>query len=188
MSWRELSKNSARLLQASGAVLILGLSSVGIGGCGFHPLYGPTASGANLDQVMKTIQIATIPSRTGQRLRNELIFGTGGGAGEAVNPVYRLDVALRESVRNGFITSQGIATGQVVQLDAEYRLVRIRDNETVFKGYSTSEAAYDRVGSTGVAGSTYGDVRAAIDAENRAARTLADTMKTRVAAYLSSAA
>ena len=86
------------------------------------------------------------------------------------------------------MTSQGAATGQTLELDAEYRLVRLKDNEIVFKAWSTSQASYNLVGSTGQAGSTYGDTRSPLDAENRAARSLADTIKTRLAAYLSSAA
>jgi LPS-assembly lipoprotein len=187
MSWLEFSKNGNRLLKGAGYVVMAGLLGLGVSGCGFHPLYGPTASGANLTDVMKTVQVSTIGSRTGQRLRNELIFGTTGG-GEPLAPVYRLDVALRESVRNTLITTTGAPTGQVLQLDAEFRLIRIKDNETVFKGYSAAEAAYDLSGSTGNAGSIYGDTRAALDAENRAARSLADTLKTRLAAYLSHSA
>ena len=185
MSWRELSKDSGRLLRGAVALAIAGLLVLSAGGCGFHPLYGPTASGANLSEVMKSIDVANIPSRTGQRLRNELIFAnTGGGA--PLKPVYRLDVVLRETVRNTLVATTGAPTGQVLQLDAEYRLVRLADNESVFKAWSTAEAGYNLAGSTGIAGSTYGDTRAAIDAENRAARSLADTIKTRVAAFLSS--
>ena len=187
MWWRKSSKNNGRLFRGAAAVAFAGLLGLGAGGCGFHPLYGPTASGANLSDVMKAVDVATIPSRPGQRLRNELIFGTTGG-NAALPPIYRLDVALRELTRNTLVTSQGLPTGQVVQLDAEFRLVRIKDNETVFKGYSTSEASYNLAGVTGLAGTSYGDTRAAIDAENRAARSLADTMKTRLAMYLSKAA
>lgn len=186
MWWRELSKNF-RPLRGAAAVGLAGLVSLGAGGCGFHPLYGPTASGANLSDLMKAVDVATIPSRTGQRLRNELIFGTTGG-GERAAPIYRLDVALRETTRNTLVTQQGAATGQVVELDAEYRLVRLKDNEVVYKGYSSAQATYNQIGSTSIAGSSYGDVRAAIDAENRAAVSLADTIKTRMAAFLSSGA
>jgi LPS-assembly lipoprotein len=186
MSWRELSKHN-RYIRGAAAAALLGLVSLGAGGCGFQPLYGSTASGANLADVMKTVDVATIGGRTGQRLRNELIFGTTGG-GAAAAPIYRLDVALRETTRNTLVTQQGLATSQILELDAEYRLVRITDNEVVFKAWSNSQAAYNMVGSTGLAGSTYGDTRAGLDAENRAARTLADTIKTRLAAYLSGAA
>jgi LPS-assembly lipoprotein len=130
--------------------------------------------------------VAPIGSRTGQRVRNELIFGTTGG-GAASKPLYRLDVVLRESVRNTLVATTGAPTGQVLQLDAEYRLIRLKDNEAVFKAWSTAEAAYNLSGATGI-GSTYGDTRASLDAENRAARSLADTIKTRLAAFLSSAA
>ena len=75
-----------------------------------------------------------------------------------------------KQTRNTLVTQQGASTGQIIELDAEYRLVRIKDNEVVFKGWSNSQASYNLVGSTGLAGSTYGDTRAAIDAENRAAR------------------
>lgn len=186
MWWRELAKHNRRFRGAA-AIALAGLVSLAASGCGIHPLYGPTASGANLGEVMKAIDVATIPSRPGQRLRNELIFGTTGGGGASA-PIYRLDVALRETIRNTLVTQQGAATGQIVELDSEYRLVRIKDNEVVFKAYSNSQASYNLVGATGLVGSTYGDTRAVIDAENRAARSLADTMKTRLAAYLSNAA
>jgi LPS-assembly lipoprotein len=187
MSWLEHSKNGSRLIKGAGVAVVAGFLGLSAGGCGFHPLYGPTASGENLSEAMKQVQIATIPSRTGQRLRNELIFGATGG-GEAAVPVYRLDIALRESVRNTLVKSTGAPSGQILQLDAEFRLVRLKDNETVFKGASTAEAAYDLTGWSGTTGSVYGDTRAALDAENRAARSLADTLKTRLAAYLSRSA
>jgi LPS-assembly lipoprotein len=187
MSWRELTKNSGRFWKGAGVAILIGLLGVGAGGCGFHPLYGTTASGANLPELMKSVQISQIGGRTGQRLRNELVFGTTGGGG-TLAPIYRLDIALRESVRNTLVTNAGNPTGQILQLDAEFRLIRLKDNETVFKGASTAEASYDLSGSTGNAGSIYGDTRAALDAENRAARSLEDTLKTRLAAYLSHSA
>jgi LPS-assembly lipoprotein len=187
MSWLKFSGYGSRPLKGAAFAAAAGILAISGGGCGFHPLYTTTASGANMVEAMKTVQIAPIPSRVGQRLRNEMIFGMTGG-GNAATPIYRLDIVLRESVRETLVTNAGNATGAVLQLDAEFRLVRIKDNETVFKGYSTQEAAYDLNGSSGNAGSIYGDVRANIDAENRAAVSLADTLKTRVAAYLSHSA
>jgi LPS-assembly lipoprotein len=185
MSWLEISKNGNRLRRGAGLALIAGFLAFGSAGCGFHPMYGtPTAGGHDLTEMMKRVEIAAISSRTGQKLRNELLFGTTGGGG-TLPPVYRLDIALRESYRNTLVTQAGNPTGRILQLDAEFRLVRLADNETVFKGASTSEAASDLAGSTGNAGSIYGDTRAALNAQNRAARTLADTLKTRLAAYLS---
>src|SRR3974390_1010571 len=109
MWWRRFSEDTGRFLRGALALLLASLLSLAAGGCGFHPLYGPTASGANLTQVMKTIEVANIPSRTGQRIRNELIFGTTGG-GERLPTAYRLDVAIRESIRNTLITTSGLPT------------------------------------------------------------------------------
>jgi len=184
MSWLEISKCGSRSLKGAGFAVIASLTSLSISGCGLHPMYATASNGSSLVDVMKSVQVATIPSRTGQRLRNELVFGTTGG-GEPAAPVYRLDIALRESVRNTLIMNTGAPTGQILQLDAEFRIIRIKDNETLFKGSSTAEAAYDLTGFSGTTGSIYGDTRAALDAENRAARSLADTLKTRVAAFLS---
>ncbi len=160
------------------------VACLGIGGCGFQPLYGPTASGQNLVEVMKTVQVGIVPGRVGLKFRNELIFGTTGG-NDPLPPAYRMDVILRESVRNTLVTRQGNPTGQVFELYAEFRLVRLKDNEVVLKGSGSANADYDLAGSTGNAGSVYGDLRAGIDAQNRAARMLADNFKTRIAAFLS---
>ena len=184
MSLLEYSKSGSRFLKGAAVAAIASVLGFGVSGCSFHPMYATTPAGGSLNDVMKTVQIATIPSRSGQRLRNELIFGAYGG-GESAPPVYRLEIALRESVRNTLVMNTGAPTGQILQLDAEFRLVRIKDNEPVFKGYSTAEAAYDLTGWSGTTGSIYGDTRANIDAENRAASSLADTLKTRVAAFLS---
>ena len=184
MWWLEHSKSGGRFRKGAAVAVIASVLGFGVTGCAFHPMYATTPTGGNLTDVMKAVQISPIPSRTGQRLRNELIFGTTGG-GEPAAPVYRLEIALRESVRNTLVTNTGAPTGQILQLDAEFRVVRVKDNETLFKGYSTAEAAYDLAGWSGTTGSIYGDTRATLDAENRAARSLADTLKTRVAAFLS---
>src|SRR5271157_847449 len=166
MSWLEHSKDSRRFLKGAAVAVIASVLGLGVSGCGFHPMYATTPTGGSLVDVMKAVQIAPIPSRVGQRLRNELIFGATGG-GDPAAPAYRLEIALRESVRNTLVTNTGAPTGQILQLDAEFRVVRIKDNETLFKGYSTSQAAYDLTGYSGITGSIYGDTRAVLDAENR---------------------
>ena len=54
--------------------LLLGLTLSACGSEGFRPLYGTTASGVGLEEKMAQVQVAPIPSRVGQRIRNELIF------------------------------------------------------------------------------------------------------------------
>lgn len=146
-----------------------------------QPLYGTTPGGQALKDVMAGVEIATIPGRVGQRIRNELIFGTTRG-GYAADSKYELAIIVRESVGDILVTQQGDSRGQMFYLTAEFALIRKSDKEVVFKGKSVARAAFDRFDPI------FANIRARIDAENRAASTVADGIRTRVAAYLSSTA
>jgi LPS-assembly lipoprotein len=149
-------------------------------GCGWQPLYGPTASGANLNEVMRTVDISTVPGRVGQRIRNELIFKqTGGGERPTDKPKYRLDIAVRESLINTAVERTGDPKSQVYQLYTLFKLVRVADGVVVLEGHSNARAAFDK------ANSVFADIRAKIDAEDRAARTISEAINTRLAVYFS---
>lgn len=168
----------AKILKLAAIGGFLAATATLTSGCGFQPLYGPTASGAQLEDIMRTVDISPVPGRVGQQVRNELIFKTTGG-GLAGDSQYRLDIAIRESVVNLLVEGTGNIEGQVYQLYSEFKLVRIEDNEVVLSGHSNSRAAFDKVGSV------FADIRAQRDAENRAAKTIAETIRTRLASYLS---
>jgi len=152
-------------------------AALGLAGCGFQPLYGTTAGGSRLGAVMAGVDVTPIPGRVGQRLRNELIFeNTGGGAAAAAT--YKLDIVIRESLINELVQISGNAKGEVYQLDATFRLIS-RDGRVVLEGKATSRASFERFQTI------FSNVRAQVDVENRAARTVADTIRTRIAAYIS---
>lgn len=165
-----------RAFAAIGMISLLALS-----GCGWKPLYGTTAGGADLQDVMRSVEIATIPGRVGQQVRNELIYDTTGGGTSGV-PEYRLDIAIRESVLNTLVANTGDPQSQTYQLYTQFKLIRLSDNEVVLKGNSNARASYDKVDSV------FADIRARRDAENRAAKTIADAVRVRMAAYLSAEA
>ena len=75
----------------------------------------------------------------------------------------------------------GDATGQVYQVDATFKLVDPA-GKVLLQGTAISRAPYNRFQEI------FANVRARYDAENRAARTVADTIRTRIAAYLNTAA
>ena len=160
---------------------LLGGSAILTAGCGFQPLYGPTASGGQLSDVMKTVDITTIPGRVGQQIRNELIFRTTGG-GYAEKPRYRLDIAVKESVMFTLVNKQGDAQGEIYQLYSQYKLIRLADNQVVLEGHTNARAAFDKLESV------FDNIRAKRDAEDRSSRTIAEAIRTRIAAYLSTAA
>jgi LPS-assembly lipoprotein len=156
---------------------------------GFHPLYGPTASGVSLQERLKELDVAPIPGRVGQRIRNELIFQASGG-GELQPPTHRLEVTTSESVQTTLADSTGAAAGGAYNLQAAFKLVRINDKKVVLQGTSYGRAAFERyTNTTTTTGTafTYSNVRAREDAENRAAKVVAEDLSTRVAIYLSGA-
>jgi LPS-assembly lipoprotein len=150
-------------------------------GGGFRPLYGETPSGAGLQERLRHVDIAPIPGRVGQRIRNDLIFENTGG-GEQLPPTHRLEVTITESVLTTLVKIDGDSLGQIYAVQANFKLVNIRDKKVVLQGTSHGRAGFERFQSI------YSNVRAREDAENRAARTVSDDVKTRVAAYMSGAA
>ena len=166
------------LLVAMGVVAATPL----LAGCGFQPLYGTTATtGSSLVTLMEAVDIAPIPGRVGQEVRNELIFKTTGGDLPA-EPQFRLEIAMREAAQPLLVEIDGDAKGLMYAIDADFRLIRIKDKTVMLTAKASSRAAYQKVESI------FANTRARRDAEDRAARELADSIRTRVAAFLSSAA
>jgi LPS-assembly lipoprotein len=164
----------------AGALLLA--AALGLAGCGFQPLYGTTAGGSRLAAVMQGVEVTPIPGRVGQRIRNELIFQNSGDGSEPATGNYKLDIVIKETVVNELVKITGDATGQVYELDATFKLINTADGRVLLNGKAMSRAAYQRVETI------FSNVRARVDAENRAARTVAESIKVRIAAFLSQAA
>ena len=109
----------------------------------FRPLYGPTASGEHLQDVLAKVDIAPIPSRVGQRIRNELIFNNTGGR-EAPKPAYRLEIVIREGINSTLVTKEGEAYSQVYNVEAGYQLINIKQKSVALQGSSHARAAFER--------------------------------------------
>jgi LPS-assembly lipoprotein len=156
----------------------------GCGDSGFHPLYAtsPLVGGSATAAKLASLEVAPIPSRVGQRLRNELIFQTTGGGNEALSPAYRLEIVVTESISATLVQVNGNSSGSIYNLNAKFRLVRIADKSVALQGESNGRIMFERFESV------YSNVRARKEAEDRAATTVAEDLKSRLAAYLSSAA
>lgn len=152
----------------------------GCGDSGFRPMYASSAitGGADLNEKLAQLDVAPIPGRVGQRLRNELIYQSTGG-GNALQPVYRLEIVMRESITATLVQEDGNSSGSVYNLKASFRLIRIADRSVALQGESNGRAAFQRFDSV------FANVRARQDAEDRAAKTVGDELKGRLAAYLS---
>ena len=150
------------------------------GASAFRPMYGSAVGGATAEK-MAQVEFGGIPGRVGQRIRNDLIFDSTGG-GYALPPVYRFDVTIREQLVSTLVNHKGEAQSQVYNLEAKFQVIRLADKKVVLQGTSFGRAAFERYTSI------FSNVQAKQDAENRAARTVATDLKSRLAAYLAGAA
>ena len=151
------------------------------GNSGFQPLYGSLRNDLGTSEKLRAIQFAPIPGRVGQRVRNELIYLTTGGDYQD-EPIYRLEVAIRETVTSTLVQRTGESNAKVYNLDANFQLINLADKKVVLKGTSYSRAGFERFRSI------FANVRARKDAEDRAAKTVAEDLKSRLAAYLATQA
>ncbi|MEQ1714294.1 MAG: hypothetical protein ABL908_23245, partial [Hyphomicrobium sp.] len=102
--------------------------------------------------------------------------------GAAAAPIYRLELVMSETVSATLVSTDGDALGSVYSIDVNFRLIRASDKSVVLKGTSFGRAGFERFRSI------FANVRAREEAENRAASTVGQELKSRLAAYLSSAA
>jgi LPS-assembly lipoprotein len=139
-----------RTALAAGIALALGLAA----GCTVRPLYGelaPAAPGAP-SPLLASVHIPPVSGRVGQEVRNHLIFLFGGGQGQPAAPAWRLtlDTTVTRSVPATVSTRN-------INLDAS--------------GRRSVQAPYD------IPAQDFAASRAVRDAENRAARELAELLR-----------
>ena len=150
-------------------------------GCGFAPLYanrGKPGTSAQAD--LNATKIATIPDRSGQMLRNELIDRMNVG-GEPRAPVYELKVKLRESEEKLLVRKDEVATAANLTLFADYQLTEIASGKVLTSGTARVLTRYD------VLRAQYGTIAAEQDARSRGVGQLAEDIRTRVGIYFNSA-
>jgi LPS-assembly lipoprotein len=110
--------------------------------CGFTPIYA-TQDNKKTAASFNQINIAIIPNREGQFLRNALIdrFYTNG---EPKNPHYQLKISpIREQTYNFDITVDSEATRRQLKLSATMRLIDLKTKKTVLKRSLLSIASYN---------------------------------------------
>jgi LPS-assembly lipoprotein len=165
-----------RTLGLAAAALTLAL-----GGC-LRPLYGPTASGERLQDILASIEVAepvtaVLQERIGHYLRSELIFMLD-GSGQPKAKRYRLTLNITESAQSPIVdTLTGRMESATLIGRATYTLYA-GDGRVVTSGTATGSATYDRTPQR------FAAVRAAREAEIRVGTLLAEQIKTRIAAVL----
>ncbi len=156
------------------------LLSVGLAACGsngFTPMYAASSDGSSLSSELRLVRITTFPGRVGQLVRNELTFQTTGGNNQ-VAAKYRLDIALTERVTTTLVNEQGDSLSQIYSIDAAFKLTNLTGDKVFLQGTSFGRASFERVSSI------FANVRAREGAEVRTAKTVANDIRSRLAAFL----
>lgn len=147
-----------------------------LGGC-FQPLYGEASiGGGSVEAALRDIVVDPVPDRIGHYIVQELGFALN-GSGEAGKARYRLSITVKEQVQATIVnTTTGSASAATVLVDVDFKLVTVDGGKVVIAGKAYGSASYDRNSQR------FASLRAARDAEIRIAKTIADQMRTRLAA------
>lgn len=128
--------------------ILLIVSLLLIASCGFEPVYGTMGSkNTTVEAGLEQVDIAIIPDREGQYLRNALIDRFYRYT-RPQNPKYNLVVApVTERLIDLDITKDSDATRGQLRLTTSLRLVNIETQETVLTRGLQSISSYNILGS-----------------------------------------
>jgi LPS-assembly lipoprotein len=176
-----------RLLRWLAVAAAAGLTA----GC-FQPLYGeyaatgPGAVAPNVRDAFATVQVNQIAAPNGTpeariavEVRNNVIWELTGGGG-AGTPAYLLAISMKMS-KTAMIVD--IATGrteaEIVGIDVSYTLTEIGTKKVVVNGQTFARVSSDVPGLQ----QRFAHQRAQRDAEDRAAKVIAEQIRSRLASY-----
>ncbi len=145
--------------------------------CQFQPLHGD--NGISKAGGLEQVGVASVDSRVGQQVRNNLLFLLNGGrATDQKTHEAKLRVTFR-NVLSASLPSVEDSTGGTVTVEVSYELIDLKTAETVATGKRNAIASYDRTGQV------LANNRATRDAENRAAKEAAEAIRLAIASDLS---
>ena len=174
-----------------GLAAALALSTL-LAGC-FEPLYGEKtlAGGPGLRQRLSSVTIEPISAASGSpaariavEVQNDLSFDLTGGAGQT-SKTHQLKINL-SSQNQQVIVDITTARADVQQfgINATYSLVEIATGKSVVVGQAVARVSYDNPGQQ----QRFANALGQRDAENRAAKVISDTIKSRLASYFAAGA
>lgn len=183
MWWCDRSTRTAPFLRIGLALSLAALTAA----C-FQPLYGEqtVAGRPGLQQALRGVDVAQIDAPSGSsearlavEIRNALLFDlTGGGPGS--QPTHRLTVRMN-TTRSTVIVDVNTIRPDIENygINASYSLIDLRTRQPVFSSSTFARVSYDIPGQQ----QRFARVRGLRDAENRAAKVIAENIRTRLAAY-----
>lgn len=163
------------------SLALLSLLLAGAVGCTVRPLYSdaPVATdGTTTGAALSSVSIRPAKTRDGQEVRNQLIFLFNGGQAQTSSPAYELELGVvtsRDISTISQTSSVSQPTSGAVTMFSTYTLVDAATQKPVATGRRQITSQYD------IPDQEFAAYRAQRDAENRAARELAELLKLAVA-------
>jgi LPS-assembly lipoprotein len=159
------------------------------GGC-FQPLYGDQSLGVagspSLRSALASVDVKQITALKGSdearlavEIRNALLFDFTGGGPEA-RPAYSLTIRMTSTVSDIIVdTSTTRPAIEDYGINATYVLTEIASSKQVVTGQTFARVSYDIPGQE----QRFARLRGLRDAESRAAKVIADNIRSRLASY-----
>lgn len=173
-----------RGIRAAGAVALVAAATA-LSACTVRPLYSaaPLTYGAQppVDELASVI-IKPVETRYGQEVRNHLIFMMGRGRGEPGQPRYSMQLnvtSVTESAAQIQVADENEPSAATVTMKGFYKVTAVDGGDVVAEGEREVTSSYD------VPRQEFAAIRAERDAQNRAARELAEALHLDVAQELS---
>ncbi len=153
------------------------------GGC-FQPLYSDyttSTMGVSVKTALRGIEIPEIKGLIGHYFRNELVFEFDGSGEPDAQKTAKLEAAVTESVEVVTVDyANGRADSAVLVATVTWKLTRNGTAEILASGTNSVRVPYER------SSQRFATVRAARDAQVRAAKNLATIVRGQIAADLTS--
>lgn len=183
MSWLELDRTRRFVVTLVGVACLGGLTA----GC-FQPLYGEQSFTGlpAIGPALAGVDVAQIPAPAGSsearvavELRNQLLFDIRGGS-EPLPPTHRLAIRMTSNRLSVIVdVNSGRPDVENYGLNAFYTLTEIKSGKVAVTGTTFARVSYDIPGQA----QRFARARGLRDAENRAAKVIADNIKSRLASY-----
>ncbi len=174
-------KRSITLESVTKLAAALALMAV-LSACQFRPLHqdSSTISDGSVNLSSVTVQ-DNVNTRVGQQVRNRLLFLLNGG--NAPQPTHETRLSVTWFNRQlaaipAQIAGGGDTTAGTVTVVAKYELFDLSTGKAIARGTRQSAASYDRTGQV------FANNRAERDAENRAAKEVAESLRLAIASDL----
>lgn len=159
-------------------VLLAFTGAVALAGCGFQPMYATGGDRPGAAERLAQVDIANIPNRYGQQLRNNLIDRFYPHGRTDASP-YELVVGLSATEQKLALRKDATAERAQLAVSAPYRLVEKATGRTLLSANSRIYVSYS------VLEEQYASVVTVDNAYDRALAQISDEITTHVAAFLS---